>query len=304
MMKFDVILLRYGELSLKSNYVRKIFEARLIQNIKKAFLKENIPHDIRTDRGRIYLLTPELSKSISVLPQIFGIVSFSPAIETTSAMQDISTRAQTLMKSVLTKQKSFAIRVTRVGTHPYSSQDVAVHIGNDIVTATHARVNLRNPDVELFIEIREKKSFLFTEKIKGAGGLPMGTQGRILALVENPSSLLAAWYLMHRGCNVVLVYTDTSMEGSLVAFLRRWYTDAETIFLDTTREDIYQRLSVIASEKKCDALVTGHSLGDSINPLPILLQCKKNSVIPILSPLIAMTREESTGQCKKKGILV
>ena len=90
-----------------------------------------------------------------------------------------------LTKNILTEEKSFAIRSTRVGTHTFSSQQVAVHIGNDIVKATHAGVDLTNPDIELFIEIRDKKSFLFTEKINGVGGLPLGTQGRILALIEN-----------------------------------------------------------------------------------------------------------------------
>lgn len=301
-MKFDVILLRYGELSLKSSYVRKMFESRLVHNIEKAFQKENIPHEIRIDRGRIYLITSELSKSITALPQIFGIVSFSPAVETISAMQDISKLAQTLMNKLLTKEKSFAIRATRVGTHPFSSQEVAIKVGYDIVTATSARVDLNNPDVELFIEIREKKSFLFTQKIRGAGGFPLGTQGKILALFEKPQSLLAAWYLMHRGCDVVMVYTDKSNEQVLLSFLRQWYADAEIIYLDIPQKDIYQRLSVLASEKKCDALITGHSLQDSVNPLSTLRNFKKNSNIPILSPLIAMTREEITNQCKKKGI--
>jgi tRNA uracil 4-sulfurtransferase len=301
-MKFEVILLRYGELSLKSNYVRKAFESSLVRNIKKALLRENIPHEIRTTRGRIYLITAEISRSIAILPRIFGIVSFSPAVETTSRMQDISTIAQQLMKNVLTNEKSFAIRATRVGKHPFSSQDVAVTIGDDLVTATHARVSLNNPDIELFIEIRDENTHLFTQKIKGAGGLPLGTQGRILSLIETPFSLLATWYLMRRGCSAVIVNIDKSNEDTIHSFLRHWYADAEIIFMDPTLEDFSHRLSVIASEKNCEALVTGHSLEDSTSPLPTLMDLKKNSLIPILSPLIAMTHEEMKHLCVKKGI--
>jgi thiamine biosynthesis protein ThiI len=303
-MKYDVILVRYGELSLKSTYVRKYFESILVRNIKRALIKENISHNIRTERGRIYLSTTEISKSISILPRIFGIVSFSPAVQTTSNMQDMSIIAQRLTKNVLNEQKSFAIRVTRVGTHTFSSQDVAVHIGNDIVNATHAGVDLHNPDIELFIEIRDKKSFLFTEKIHGVGGLPLGTQGRMITLVENSITLLAAWYLMRRGCNVIIVDMNKSNEEAIHSFLTHWYADAEIFFIDPTIEEFSYRLSAIASEKKCDALVTGHTLEEPAHSLSSIVQLKKNSVLPILCPLIAMTREEIEQQCKKRGISV
>ncbi len=303
-MNYDVILLRYGELSLKSAYVRKYFESILVRNIKNAFTRENIPHEIRTERGRIYLSTTEISKSIRVLPRIFGIVSFSPALQTTSTLQDMSAIAQHLTKNILQKQKSFAIRVTRVGTHPFTSQQVAVQIGNDIVQATAAPVDLNNPDVELFIEIREKKSFLFTEKIKGVGGLPLGTQGKILALVKNPSSLLAAWYLMRRGCNIVIMTGNQSNEKVIRSFLTQWYADAEIIFNDLTSKQSPEQVSRIASEKKCDAIVTDHTLETPAQALSEIALLKSKCIVPILSPLITLTQEEIENQCKDRGILL
>jgi thiamine biosynthesis protein ThiI len=301
-MNYDIILIRYGELSLKSSYVRKYFESILVRNIKKALTLENISHTIRNERGRIYLTTTEISKSITVLPRIFGIVSFSPAVQTTSTMDDMSRYALLLTKNLLTKEKSFAIRPTRVGTHQFTSQEVAVHIGSDIVNATQARVDLTHPKVELFIEIREKKSFLFTQKIPGVGGLPLGTQGKILALVEKPSSLLAAWYLMHRGCNVIIMTMNQSNEKAIQSFLNQWYADAEIINTNMTGDDFYRYLSTIASEKKCDALVTGHTLEEPVHSLSEIMQLKKNSNLPILSPLIALTAEEIDQQGKKRGI--
>ncbi|HUS98828.1 MAG TPA: THUMP domain-containing protein, partial [Candidatus Thermoplasmatota archaeon] len=303
-MNYDIILIRYGELSLKSSYVRKYFESILVRNIKKALTLENISHTIRNERGRIYLITTNISKSITVLPRIFGIVSFSPAVQTTSTMEDMSHYALQLTKNILTKEKSFAIRPTRVGTHQFTSREVAVRIGSDIVGATQARVDLTHPEVELFIEIREKKSFLFTQKIPGVGGLPLGTQGKILAFVEKPSSLLAAWYLMHRGCNVILVTMNQANEEAIRSFLTQWYADAEIINTNTTGDDFYRYLSIIASEKKCDALVTGHTLEEPFHSLSAIMQLKKNSNLPILSPLIALTREEIDQQGKKRGILV
>jgi thiamine biosynthesis protein ThiI len=303
-MKYDTIILRYGELSLKSTYVRKYFETILVRNIKNAFARENIPVVVGIERGRIFLTTLEISQSIKILPRIFGIVSFSPAVHTTSNINDISVIAQHLTKNALSKQKSFAIRVKRVGTHPFTSQDVAVQIGNDIGQATRARVDLNTPDFELFIEIRDKKSFLFTEKIKGAGGLPLGTQGTVLALVKNPSSLLAAWYLMRRGCRIILLTTNQSNKKAICFFLSHWYADAEIFVIDQTRKDFHQQLSDIVSEKKCDAIVTDHTLETPAKALSDIKLLKKNSVVPILSPLLTMTQAEIENQCKDRGMLL
>jgi adenylyl- and sulfurtransferase ThiI len=273
-----------------------------VRNIKKALTQENIPHSITKERGRIYLSTTEISKSCSVLLRIFGIVSFSPAVQTTSDIENISIVSLQLIKNMLTKEKSFAIRSTRVGTHTFSSQQVAIQIGNDIVKATHAQVNLTHPDIALFIEIRDKKAFLFLEKIKGVGGLPLGTQGKILALAENPFSLLAAWYLMRRGCNVLIVKTKKINDELLYSFLNYWYADAEIISADQKTKNFFNQLRTLASEKKCNALVTGHTLEESTSSLAMIVQLKKQITILILTPLIAMTHEEIQQQCKTRGI--
>jgi adenylyl- and sulfurtransferase ThiI len=301
-MKYDVILIRYGELSLKSSYVRNYFESTLVRNIKKALILENIPHCITKDRGRIYLSTTDITKSIIVLSRIFGIVSFSSAVQTTANMEDMSMSALQLTKNIITEEKSFAIRATRVGTHIFSSQQVAVHVGNDIVKATHAGVDLTNPDIELFIEIRDKKSFLFTEKISGVGGFPLGTQGRILALIEDTASLLAAWYLMRRGCNVIAANMKILNDESIHSFFNHWYTDAEIIPVDPKTKNFFDQLRTIASKKNCNALVTGHTLEEPICSLATIAQLKKQSIIPILTPLIAMTPEELQRQCRIRGI--
>lgn len=301
-MNYDIILVRYGELSLKSTYVRKYFESSLVRNIKKALTQENILHIITKERGRIYVSTAEIHKSCSVLSRIFGIVSFSPAVQTTSDIRSMSIAGLQLIKNILTKEKSFAIRSTRVGTHTFSSQQVAIQIGNDIVKATHAKVNLTHPDVELFIEIRDKKSFLFTEKIKGVGGLPLGTQGKIMVLIENPFSLLAAWYVMRRGCNVILANIKKINDESVYLFLKNWYVDAEIILIDQEPKKFFKQIRDLVYEKNCDALATSHTFEDPKYSLTTIAQLKKQIAIPVLTPLIAMTREELQQQCKKRGI--
>jgi len=301
-MNYDIILIRYGELSLKSTYVRNYFESILIKNIKKAFETENVSQNITKERGRIYLTTNDVSKSLLILGRIFGIISFSPVVQTTSDIEDMSILALQLTKDVLTKEKSFAIRATRTGTHPFTSQQVGVRIGSDIVNTTHAKVELTNPDFELFIEIRNKNSFIFTEKIRGVGGLPLGTQGTILMLLDSPSSLLAAWFLMRRGCQVIFANAKKSNEKIIRSFLTYWYADAEIIAMNPKTKNYFQKLRTIASEKNCDALVTGHTLEEPEKSLSEIAVLKKESVIPILTPLITMTSAEIHQQCKTRGI--
>jgi adenylyl- and sulfurtransferase ThiI len=301
-MNYDVILIRYGELSLKSTYVRKLFETTLIHNIKGALTHANITHGIAKERGRIYLTTDEISKSLSVLNRIFGIVSCSPAIQTITDLDVISEHSLEILKNVLTKQKSFALRVTRVGSHPFTSQEAAVYIGNVIVNATHAPVDLTYPDVELFIEIRQNKTFLFTEKHHGVGGLPLGTQGMILAVIEDPSSLLAAWYLMRRGCNVLMASTNQSHTDSIRSFLSHWFAKSDSIIVDMTTQDSLEKLSGIIMDNECEAIVTGDTLQNTVSALLKINQLKQQFDLPILTPLIAFDEKEIKTQCQSRGI--
>ena len=94
-MNYDLILIRYGELSLKSKYVRNQFELILIRNIRNALKLNDLKGEIKRERGRIYLYTDEISKGLDVLKRVFGITSFSPAAITTSKIDDISNLAQT-----------------------------------------------------------------------------------------------------------------------------------------------------------------------------------------------------------------
>ena len=301
-MKYDLILIRYGELSLKSTYVRRQFESTLVNNIKHAFRSNNISCRIHKERGRIYLSTDNITEGISTLQKIFGITSVSPAIQTTSDIKSISKLAISISKESIGKKKSFALRVTRTGTHEYTSRDVAVQVGNDIVNAMKARVDLSNPDFELFIEIRNEKAFMFTEKMRGTGGLPLGTQGKILAIVDKPESLLAAWYLMRRGCKVQFVYTDESLENILRPFISTWYANSD-VFPMFQIENLYENIDTLTSEKKCKAIVTGHTL--SKNPqqtLSEISQLKQNSNFSILHPLISMKENEIKEKCKEIGV--
>ena len=304
-MEYELIIVRYGEIGLKGKETRRHFENILVRNIKNALNIEQVVHKIIKEWGRIYVYTNRIDKSTPVLQRVFGITSISPAVQTQSDMDSMSNLAVRISKETLTREKSFAIRATRTGEHEFTSQDVAVKIGNDVVEATKASVNLTKPDFELFIEIRNENAYIFTEKIRGTGGLPLGTQGKILALIDNPKSILAAWYLMHRGCKTIFLNTNKSNTDALNSFITDWYADSDISMVDPKEKNFYENLNKIASERNCDAIATGHTICDnSQNGLSDIKLLKKHVKLLILHPLIAMEKDEINKECKEIGIPV
>ena len=167
-MKYDLILIRYGELSLKSPYVRKQFESTLVRNITQAFERKGVLCRVTKEWGRIYLLTEEIAQGIKILQRIFGITSISPAVQTTAEIQQMTDSAVSVAKQTIQENDRFALRVTRTGTHPFTSQEIAIRLGDELRKITKARVDLTHPTVEIGIDIRNKNAFLFTERIPGS----------------------------------------------------------------------------------------------------------------------------------------
>ena len=300
-MKYNLLIIRYGELALKGKETRRRFENTLINNIKKALDFEQIQFKITRNRGRIYVYSNQIDKCTLILQKIFGITSISPASQTNDEISSISQLSRSISKEFITKQKSFALRVTRTGTHNYSSQDIAIKIGNDIVKMTKAKVNLNKPDFELFIEIRDKCAYIFTQKILGPGGLPMGTQGNVLALITHPTSILASWYIMRRGCKIFFVNSNNNYTQTLKSFIRNWYANSDISIVNVNKKNYYKNIQRISYEKNCDAIVTGNCLFNNDEFLNIKL-LKKHINLPILHPLIAMEMEQIIQKCKQIGI--
>jgi len=300
--KYKVILIRYSEVGLKARATRKRFIKTLVNNIKNALSNRKISFKIKSEWDRIYVYTDQINSSLDVLKKIFGISSISPAVQTLSSLKSISNLAVNISKNNISMEKSFALRVTRTGEHKYTSQDVAVEIGNDIVNVTNANVDLTKPDFELFIEIRDDRAFLFTEKIKGTGGLPLGTQATILALISNFESILAAWYVMRRGCNVIFLTTDESMINFLEIFKMNWHLSSSTNLIKST--DLYEELHKLSKDNRYDAIVTNHNLDEkpkrALAGIKIL---RKHTKLPILQPLIVMKRDEIINKCRILGLV-
>ncbi len=206
-----VVIIRYGELSLKGQLRRK-FENILIGNIWRVCKREGIKGKLEREWGRLYFYSDEENTVAKRLSFVFGIVSTSPAVECESNLKSIAETVEVVVEKLLKEKhfRSFAIRAKRSGEHAFTSIDVARIAGERVKNIDRSlKVDLKNPEVELFIEVREK-SYIYTKIFKGFGGLPVGTQSRVLAL--DP---ISAWFAMRRGC-------DVDLTGEVCAELEAW----------------------------------------------------------------------------------
>ncbi len=300
MRETTLLLVRYGELALKARETRLRFERILRKNISKALDREGIKHSIESEWGRIYIETQDITNSIPVLKKIFGVTSFSPSYKTEATIPSISELALQIARENIDRDKSFALRVTRIGNHSFSSQDIAVEVGEIIRRDTKAKVDLETPDIELFIEIRNKQAYLFTEKILGPGGLPLGSQGKVLTYVDQPEALLAAWYIMKRGCSSIFIVTNEELFPITERFTKEWYTQATILVReDTAPEDI----QLLVEDTRALAVVTAHSLTKNTEQVISELQDWKTKIsVPILTPLLTMMPKEIQEDAKRKEV--
>lgn len=204
-----VILVRYNELGLKSPKVRKRFQNKLVRNIQDSFLQHKVECMIDSLWGRIIVHTNDTDKGANILKKVFGISSISIAEPGTGGMKEIIESVIKYSETRLKSNSTFAIRARRYGNQDFTSLDLAEKLGESILNHfddLNLKVKLKKPDTEIFVEVRNEQFYIFSVKIPGVGGFPIGTQGRILGIYENKDSLLAWWLMMKRGATIIPVY--------------------------------------------------------------------------------------------------
>ncbi|MFO7872421.1 MAG: THUMP domain-containing protein [Candidatus Undinarchaeales archaeon] len=295
-MKFDKILLRYGEIGLKSKQTRRKFEDRLRSNIEKFLEREKVDFNIKVPWGRFLIETKD-EKALDVLKNVFGIVSISPVVSCKSELSDIRKTAFNVAEKHINEKDSFAVRARRTGNHEFTSQDVEREIGADIVEKIGSEVDLDNPDKELFIEVRQKESNVFTEKIQGPGGLPYGVEGKVLAVYGSSIDNLktAVWLMSKRGCEVEIACLESDFQDveKAVKDLKSWYINLKVHKL---KENLFENTEKLAEKQDAKALVSAKSL--TVENLEKFKKVDINVKLPVLRPLIGLD-EEHLSEYKK-----
>ncbi|MBD3228109.1 MAG: tRNA 4-thiouridine(8) synthase ThiI [Candidatus Lokiarchaeota archaeon] len=329
-MKISMILIRYGEIGLKSPKTRISWEKLLISNIKSMMELNNIDYERITfspTRGRIFIKGHTTDKLVQGLKKVSGITSFSEVEETKSELKLIEEAVIKKAKEFLKNNDSFALRVNRVGDHPYTSIEVAQKIGREILdqlTEKEISVNLDNPDKEIYIDIRDKKSYIFTEKIAGMGGLPIGSQGKLVSLLSGGiDSPVATWLMMKRGCVILPVFFDAQPYSSekqnekirrLIKLIRKYDPRKNYYYYVCNHGDnlkylienapsrytcllckrlMYRIAEVIAKKENAKGIITGENMGQVASQTLYNLEILDNVInLPIYRPVIGFDKQE------------
>jgi thiamine biosynthesis protein ThiI len=195
---FNCYVVRYNEIALKGDN-RDFFERKLAENIRMCLKRNWLKFEkIRNPRGRVLIHTRE---NCEVLKYVFGISSFSKAVETE---QDLELIKKTVLH--LYSKGSFKISAQRSDKRfPLPSQKVNEELGKFLVDKTGAKVDLETPDVDIGVELFDGKAYIFTERIEGLSGLPIGSAGKVAVLLEDERSIVAGFLMLKRGCSIAFV---------------------------------------------------------------------------------------------------
>ncbi len=308
-----------GEIALKGK-MRGVLEQILVRNISKV-LSQDVIDIRRIDGGRIYI---EAKNEISdVLSRFFGVVEVLEVfVEDSRDLNELAKRIRDLLCGSLNGKK-FAVRARRSGVIGYTSLDAARIIGGALLECSGG-VDLENPDIEVYVEIRGGSAYISTSLLsrKGYGGLPLGSSEKILSLFSGGfDSPVATWMAMKRGSpSDLLHYIMGSLENTVRALkvgetlMRRWSLGYEPrvllvdfsnivseirskvkrkLWQPALRRAMYIVGEIIMREISAEALVTGEAVWEaSSQRLSALYASQKGIDALILRPLIGFDKVE------------
>ena len=272
-----IYLVRYAEIALKGMN-RSEFEKKLVENIQASLRASGQKVKIKRLRGRLLL---DSEKQVD-LRKVFGIVSYSPCILVPAEFNAIHKEALRIAESY-PKTTTFKISAKRLTKEfPFSSMELNSKIGAFIAEKTGFKVQLENPALDIGIEIIGEKAFVFDKTIDCFGGLPVGIEGKVIVLVENNCSILAALLMMKRGCGIeVASFSEQNLS------LLQVFSPSELV-LHKIKEA--SELHELANKFGCKAVVVNETLQN----------LKDHSInILTLRPLIAFSDEEINSELEK-----
>ncbi|WP_267639723.1 tRNA sulfurtransferase [Haloarchaeobius amylolyticus] len=214
------VVVRHGDLNVKSTGVQRRMERRLVENVEALLAAAGVDATVEQPWSRILVRTDEaqVEAATEAAAKAFGVVSASPALSVPSEREAI-TEALVATARAHYDGGTFAVNARRSEKSlPFDSEDAQRWGGQAIWEAVEddfePAVDLDDPDLTFHVEIRGDETFVFLEHVDGPGGLPLGTQAPMVALVSGGiDSPVAAFELMRRGSPVVPVYVDLGDYG-------------------------------------------------------------------------------------------
>jgi len=324
-----VLIVRYDEIGIKKPGTRNKMENTLISNLLASAKFYNCGKtEVKKQQGRIFLYGNVECLSNSSI-KVFGVKSVSIAEELHfENINDIAQKAVEIWADKVIRKK-FAVIVRRVGKHNFSSYDVARLVG-EVLLKHDGKVDLDNPEIKLYIEIRDYIAYFYDNIIEGPGGLPLGSEGIAISLISGGiDSPVSSWMIMKRGVAVDFLYCNLGSEITKNAVLNviykliEWsqgYTPkifvadcsaiTKTIMTQTDKKiwplvfkrALYKIAEKISEKMGYEAIVTGESLGQvSTQTLPAIKTLNYQISLPMLRPLVGFDKDEITKIARKIG---
>jgi thiamine biosynthesis protein ThiI len=326
-----VVLVHYHELGLKRGN-RPLFLRHLARNLRRATADLG-PVNLRQVSGRLLLELDEHPDPAAVrdrVRRVCGVASAALAYRVVSTVEAMKAVVAELVEG--RTFASFRISARRAfKTYPLTSVELNRQLGAFVLERVATKVDLRQPELEIHVEVMPAETFVYVDPEPGPGGLPVGASGTVAALLSGGiDSPVAAWRMMKRGCRVVFVHfhsvpylppTSQAKARALVERLTEWQYDSTLVLVPfgeiqrevvltvppPARVVIYRRLMVriaeaLARKHGAVALTTGESLGQvASQTLPNIARIDEAATMPILRPLIGMDKLEITEQARRLG---
>ncbi|WP_255194221.1 tRNA sulfurtransferase [Natronobeatus ordinarius] len=334
----DVVLVRHGDVSTKSPTVKRYMEGTLVENLEALLADRSVPGEVERQWNRPLIHTTEaaVADAAETAADAFGVVSASAALAVTPEKAAI---CEALAETARARYDggSFAIDAHRAEKdHPFTSRDLAIE-GGDVIRSAVAEefepeVDLDDPDLTFGVEVRETAAYIYLEKVPGPGGLPLGTQAPMVALISGGiDSPVAAYEIMKRGSPVVPVYVDLGDYGGpdhearameTVRTLSRYAPNvdmrayrvpggdtvallAETIEqgrMLSLRRFFFQVAEHVAADVGAAGLVTGEALGQkSSQTAQNFAVTSRATTLPIHRPLLTWDKQEIVARAREIG---
>lgn len=331
-MKYNCILVKFGEIGVKGSFARRRMQSVLAKNIEIALKESGFKEaTVKVIPGRILVEgITEDGREAFVIARIFGVTGVSRAFSGSySSLEDLVTKAADIAEEEV-KGRIFMVRGRRAEEENFTSKDLERALGAELLRRGALKVNLENPEVTIWVEARKGKFFIYTEILKGPGGLPLGTEGKIVSLVSGGfDSPVAAWMLMKRGAKVDIAFFNIGGKEQKEKFLEtakalvcnwcfgynprifviehRWIFPYLEKFPEGFRTvalkaSMYIGAEAVAEKEGAKAIATGESLAQvSSQTLDNLFATEQFVSIPVFRPLIGMDKEEIIEISRKIG---
>ncbi len=322
----EILLIKNGELALKG-LNRGTFEAVLVKNLRYRLRK--LGHfQIRKAQSTVYIEptddTADLDAACDAVSRVFGIAGFSRACVTEKDIDAIGNAAITYLRDELSAAATFKVEAKRADkTFAMTSPEICREIGARILDAyTHLTVDVHQPDIIVYVEIRDFGAYVHAPQLPGAGGMPVGTGGKCGILISGGiDSPVAAYMMAKRGIELTGIhfasppYTSERAEQKVIDLLRQVSLYAghiplhivpfthiqeeiqancpEEYFTLIMRRFMMRIACRVAKEAKCGALITGESVGQvASQTIPALACTDAVTNLPVFRPVIGMDKEE------------